>query len=137
MRVFSDQITGTDHVALIKGDINDAAPVMLRAHAINALEDILGLGPSPADELPRAMQIIADEGRGAVLMLRDPYPRLRLDDEDDDAPRTIKRTGVGAQIIASMGLQKLVLLTDSPQTQYVGLEAYGIEIVGTKPISAE
>ena len=137
MRVFSDQITGTDHVALIKGDITDGAPVMLRAHAINALEDILGLGPSPADELPRAMQIIADEGRGAVLLLRDPYPRLRLDDEDDDAPRTIKRTGVGAQIIASMGLQKLVLLTDSPQTQYVGLEAYGIEIVGTKPISAE
>ena len=137
MRVFSDQITGTDHVALIKGDLNDGAPVLVRTHAINALEDILGLGPSPADELPRAMQIIAEEGRGAVLLFRDPYPRLRLDDEDDDAPRTIKRTGLGAQIIASMGLQELILLTDNPQTQYVGLEAYGIQIVGTRPISAE
>ena len=137
MRVFSDQISGTDHVALIKGDLKDGAPVLVRTHAINALEDILGLGPSPADELPRAMQIIAEEGRGAVLLFRDPYPRLRLDDEDDDAPRTIKRTGLGAQIIASMGLQELILLTDNPQTQYVGLEAYGIQIVGTRPISAE
>ncbi len=137
MQVFSDQITGTDHVVLSKGDLSTSAPVLVRTHAINALEDILGLGPSPADELPRAMQIIADEGRGAVVLFRDPYPRLRLDDDEDEGPRTIKRTGLGAQILSSMGLSDLVLLTDNPDTRYLGLDAYGLSIVGTQPITTE
>jgi len=135
MRVFSDQITGTDHVVLSKGDISTDAPVLVRTHAINALEDILGLGPSPADELPRAMQIIAEEGRGAVLLFRDPYPRLKLDAEDEEGPRTVKNTGLGAQIMSVLGLNKLVLLTDNPETRYLGLDAYSIEIVGTRPIT--
>ena len=135
MRVFSDQITGTDHVALVKGDITGDAPVLVRTHAINALEDILGLGPSPADELPRAMQIIAAEGRGAVLLFRDPYPRLRLDGDEEEGPRTVKNTGLGSQILSTLGLTKLVLLTDNPETRYLGLDAYHIEIVGTRPIS--
>ncbi|MGB3243735.1 MAG: 3,4-dihydroxy-2-butanone-4-phosphate synthase [Sulfitobacter sp.] len=137
MRVFSDEITGTDHVVLSKGDLSTAAPVLVRTHAINALEDVLGLGPSPADELPRAMQIIAEEGRGAVVLFRDPFPRLRLDEDGEEGPRTIKQTGLGAQILSSMGLSELVLLTDNPQTRYLGLDAYGLEIVGTRPITTE
>jgi len=135
MRIFSDQITGTDHVVLTKGDITSDAPVLVRTHAINALEDVLGLGPSPADELPRAMQIIADEGRGAVLLFRDPFPRLRLEGEEDEGPRTVKNTGLGSQILATLGLTKLILLTDNPETRYLGLDAYHIEIVGTRPIT--
>lgn len=137
MRVFADQITGTDHVMLSKGDITTAEPVLVRTHALNALEDVLGLGPSPADELPRAMRIIAEEGRGAVLLFREPHPKLRLEGDEDEGPRTIKRTGVGAQIMSSMGLRDLILLTDSPQTKYLGLEAYNLRIVGTRPITKE
>ncbi|MFD2738426.1 3,4-dihydroxy-2-butanone-4-phosphate synthase [Sulfitobacter aestuarii] len=137
MRIFADQMTGTDHVVLVKGDITTPEPVLVRTHAINALEDILGLGPSPADELPRAMQIIAAEGRGAVVLFRDPYPRLRLDEEEDEGPRTIKRTGLGSQILSSMGLHELVLLTDNPDTRYLGLDAYDLSIVATRPITTE
>lgn len=137
MRVFSDQITGTDHVVLSKGDLTTPEPVLVRTHAINALEDVLGLGPSPADELPRAMGMIANEGRGAVVLFRDPFPRLRLDADDEEGPRTIKRTGLGSQILSSMGLSELVLLTDNPQTKYLGLDAYGLTIVGTRPITKE
>ncbi|WP_298913262.1 3,4-dihydroxy-2-butanone-4-phosphate synthase [uncultured Roseobacter sp.] len=137
MRVFADEITGTDHVMLSKGDISTDEPVLVRTHALNALEDILGLGPSPADELPRAMEIIAEEGRGAVLLFREPHPKLRLDGDEDDGPRTIKRTGVGAQIMSSLGLRDLILLTDSPQTKYLGLDAYNLSIVGTRPITKE
>jgi 3,4-dihydroxy 2-butanone 4-phosphate synthase/GTP cyclohydrolase II len=137
MRVFADQITGTDHVVLTKGDLTDGAPVLVRTHAINALEDILGLGPARAGEVPRAMEIIAEEGRGAVLLFRDPHPTLRLDEDDDDAPRTIKRTGTGAQIMAALGFQDLILLTDSPETKYKGLEAYNLRIVGTRPITKD
>ena len=134
MRVFSDEITGTDHVVLTKGDISTSEPVLIRTHAINALEDILGLGPSPADELPRAMQIIADEGRGAVVLFRDPYPRLKLDPEDDDRPRTIKRTGLGAQILSALGLSDLILLTNSAPVKIVGLDGYGLSVHSTRPI---
>ncbi|MDW3222437.1 MAG: 3,4-dihydroxy-2-butanone-4-phosphate synthase [Paracoccaceae bacterium] len=137
MRVFADEITGTDHVMLSKGDLATGAPVLVRTHALNALEDVLGLGPSPADELPRAMQIIAEEGRGAVLLFREPHPKLRLEGDEDEGPRTIKRTGVGAQIMSTLGLSDLILLTDSPQTKYLGLEAYNLTIVGTRPITKE
>ncbi len=137
MQIFTDQISGTDHVVLSKGDLTTDAPVLVRTHAINALEDILGLGPSPADELPRAMQIIADEGRGAVLLFRDPDPRLRFEDEEDERPRTVKRTGLGSQILTTLGLHELILLTDKPETRYLGLDAYGLSIVGTRPITTE
>ena len=136
MRTFEDQISGTDHVLLTKGDVDDGAPVLTRTHALNPLEDVLGLGTSAPDELPRAMKLIAEEGRGAVLLLREPNQRLRLD-EDDDAPRTIKRTGLGAQMLASIGVHELVLLTDNPQTKYTGLEAYNLKIVGSRPITKE
>ncbi|MCX8228123.1 MAG: 3,4-dihydroxy-2-butanone-4-phosphate synthase, partial [Sulfitobacter sp.] len=85
----------------------------------------------------RAMQIIADEGRGAVLLFRDPEPRLRFQDEEDERPRTIKRTGLGSQIMSTLGLHELVLLTDNPDTRYLGLDAYGLSIVGTRPITTE
>ncbi|MFK7764492.1 MAG: 3,4-dihydroxy-2-butanone-4-phosphate synthase [Roseobacter sp.] len=137
MRVFADQITGTDHVMLSKGDISTSEPVLVRTHALNALEDVLGLGPSPADELPCAMNIIAQEGRGAVLLFREPHPELRLEGDADEGPRTIKRTGVGAQIMSTMGLRDLILLTDSPQTKYTGLNAYNLSIVGTRPITKD
>ena len=83
------------------------------------------------------MQIIAEEGRGAVLLFRDPYPKLRLEGEEDERPRTVKNTGLGAQILSTLGLNKLILLTDNPETRYLGLDAYKIEIVGTRPITQE
>ena len=122
MQIFTDEISGTDHVVLSKGDITTDAPVLVRTHAINALEDILGLGPSPADEL---------------LLFRDPDPRLCFEDEEDDRPRTVKRTGLGSQIMASLGLHQLILLTDNPDTRYLGLDAYDLSIVGTRPITQE
>ena len=138
MRIFADQISETEHVVLTKGDVTDGAPVLARTHALNALEDVLGVGlragVGPTGKLPKAMEIIAHEGRGAVFLFRQPRPRLSSEIEDDDAPRTIKQTGLGAQIMSTMGIQKLILLTDSPDTRYLGLDAYGISITGTRPL---
>jgi 3,4-dihydroxy 2-butanone 4-phosphate synthase / GTP cyclohydrolase II len=136
MRIFTDTTTGTEHVALIKGDINTKTPVLVRAHALGALEDVLGLGPSPADLLPDAMKAIAREGRGVVVLFREPKPKLGLD-VDEDGPRTIKKTGLGAQIMSTLGLHQIELLTNSPATRYLGLDAWDLEITGTRPISKE
>ena len=133
MRVFTDQISGTEHIALIKGDISTPAPVLVRAHALNELEDVLGLGPSPSGELSRAMQIIGDEGRGAVLLFREPHPKLDFG-EGDQGTKIVKRTGLGSQIMSTLGLKELILLTDSPSTRYLGIDAYGLSIAGTRPI---
>ncbi len=133
MRVFADQITGTEHIALIKGDISGPAPVLVRAHALNELEDVLGLGDESSQTVPHAMKIIAEEGRGAVLLFREPHPKLDFGDEDD-APKIVKRTGLGSQIMATLGMSEMILLTDSPRTRYLGIEAYGLSIIGTRPI---
>jgi 3,4-dihydroxy 2-butanone 4-phosphate synthase/GTP cyclohydrolase II len=135
MRIFTDQTYGIEHVVLSKGDITTDEPVLVRTHALNAVSDILGLGPKSVGELPRAMEIIAAEGRGVVCLFR--QPRKELFGSDDDGPKVVKNTGLGAQMLAKLGLTKLVLLTDSPLTTYVGLDAYDLEITGTRPIMPE
>lgn len=136
MRLFADEITKTEHVVLTKGDIEDGQPVLARTHALNAMEDVLGIRVAEEPgKLQRAMDIIAQEGRGAVFLFRQPRPELASEVEDEDAPRTIKHTGIGAQIMSNMGLHELILLTDNPDTRYLGLDAYGITITGTRPIS--
>jgi len=132
MRLFTDQTHGVEHVVLIKGDISTGAPVLIRTHALHEASDLLGLGPKPAGELPRAMELIAEEGRGMVCLFR--QPRNALYAAEDDGPRTIKQTGLGAQILNKLGVEELILLTDSPETKYLGLDAYGLSIVGTRPI---
>ncbi|MEL6646349.1 MAG: 3,4-dihydroxy-2-butanone-4-phosphate synthase [Pseudomonadota bacterium] len=139
MRVFVDE-TGTEHLALTKGDVQDGAPVLARTHALNALEDVLGISMDSTDGVPtgklqRAMDIIAEEGRGAVFLYRQPRPTLAKEHNDEDGPRTIKQTGLGSQIMVTMGVKQLILLTDNPDTRYLGLDAYGISIVGTRPLT--
>ena len=132
MRIFTDMTHEIEHVVLIKGDISTDEPVLVRTHALQEAQDVLGLGPKPADELPRAMQIIADEGRGVVCLFREPRKTLHADEEE--GPRTVRQIGLGSQILSTLGLNKMVLLTDSPETRYVGLDAYGLSITGTRPI---
>ena len=133
MKIFTDLTHEIEHVVLIKGDISTPEPVLVRTHALSAVEDILGLGPAPAGLLPKAMDIIAEKGRGVVCLFREPRHKL-FDDEDEDGPRIVKHTGLGAQILSTLGLEQMVLLTDNPQTQYLGIDAYGLSIVGTEPI---
>jgi 3,4-dihydroxy 2-butanone 4-phosphate synthase/GTP cyclohydrolase II len=135
MRIFTDQIHGVEHVMMSKGDISTPEPVLVRTHAMHEASDILGLGPKSTRELPAAMEKIAAEGRGAICLFREPRHSLYAD--EDEGPRTVKRTGLGAQILSNMGCRELILLTDSPQTKYLGLDAYGLSIVGTRPILSE
>ncbi len=133
MRIFTDQTFGIEHVCLIKGDITTPEPVLVRTHALNEVSDILGLSAkSAAGVLPRAMTLIAEEGRGVVCLFRE--PRKELFSPEEEGPRIVKNTGLGAQILAKLGLTQLVLLTDSPMTRYIGLDAYHLEIKGTRPI---
>ena len=134
LRVFADSTHGDEHLVLTKGDITTPEPVLVRMHSMDPLLDMAGLGPlARADEFRDAMRLVAEVGRGAVVLLRDTSMKMRLGDES--SPQTLRQYGLGAQILSSLGISKLTLLTNSPKPKVVGLEAYGLEIVGTRTIT--
>jgi len=134
MRVYTDETQGAEHIALIKGDITTPEPVLVRMHALDPMLDMVGTGPrGRAFEFSQAMEAVASEGRGVVVLLRDLHMKLAASAEA--SPQTLRQYGLGAQILSSLGLSRLVLLTNSPTPKVVGLEAYGLEIVGTRKIS--
>ena len=133
MRIFTDETQGAEHVVLSKGDLSGDEPVLARVHALNPLEDVLGIGGGHSGELQGAMRVIAAEGRGVVVMLRDTTMKLVM--EGEASPQTLRQYGLGAQILSSLGLSKLILVTNSKAPKVVGLEAYGLEIAGTCPIT--
>ena len=105
-------------------------PVLVRIHALDPMTDVLGLVPSKAGDLGRAMEAIAAEGRGAVVLLRE--TSMKLLDGGQASPQTLRQYGFGAQILSALGLGRLVLLTNSQMPKVIGIEGYGLEIEGTK-----
>lgn len=134
MRVYVDEAHGDEHIALSKGDISGDNTVLVRMHAMDPMLDIIGTGPKGrANEFREAMRLIAQEGRGVIVLLRD--TSMKVDASDEVSPKTLRQYGLGAQILSSLGLSKLELLTNSPTPKVVGLDAYGLEIVATRKIS--
>jgi 3,4-dihydroxy 2-butanone 4-phosphate synthase/GTP cyclohydrolase II len=96
--------------------------------------DIVGTGQKGrAREFADAMTLIAAEGRGVLVLLRDVH--MKLVAAEEVSPQTLRQYGLGAQILSSLGLNRIVLLTNSPKPRVVGLEAYGLEITGTRRIT--
>jgi 3,4-dihydroxy 2-butanone 4-phosphate synthase/GTP cyclohydrolase II len=78
------------------------------------------------------MRAIAAEGRGVVVLLRD--MSMKVEVGDHVSPHRLRQYGIGAQILNALGLEQLILLTNSPSPRPVALEGYGLSIVGTRPI---
>ncbi|SMX37388.1 3,4-dihydroxy-2-butanone-4-phosphate synthase [Octadecabacter ascidiaceicola] len=134
MKIYADETHGDEHIVLTKGDISGDAPVLVRMHAMDAMLDVVGVGPKGrAGEFGGAMTRIAEEGRGVVVLLRD--TSMKMEAHDDVSPNTLRQYGLGAQILSSLGLGQIELLTNSPKPKIVGLNAYGLEIIGTRKIS--
>ena len=134
LRIFRDQPEGNEHYAICKGAVDDGAPVPVRMHVLDPLEDQLALSPERFGQVPAAMRLIAGEGRGAVVLLRDLSPnaiseRLR---GRQQSPGALRQYGLGAQILGHLGISRLILLSNSPAPRVVGLEGYGIEIADTR-----
>jgi 3,4-dihydroxy 2-butanone 4-phosphate synthase/GTP cyclohydrolase II len=134
MRIYTDETQGAEHIVLVKGDIGGDEPVLVRMHAMDPLLDVVGAGPKGrAAEFGDAMRLIAEEGRGVLVLLRDLTMKLAAGDEV--SPQTLRQYGLGAQILSSLGISDMILLTNSPRPKVVGLEAYGLSILGTRKIS--
>ncbi|MGO4909063.1 3,4-dihydroxy-2-butanone-4-phosphate synthase [Pseudorhodobacter sp. W20_MBD10_FR17] len=132
MRVYTDDTEGAEHIVLIKGDIS-TGQVLVRMHTMDPLLDVVGLGPvGRTGEFGDAMRLIAAEGRGVLVLLRDLHSKMVSDAEA--SPQILRQYGLGAQILSSLGIKDLVLLTNSPRPKVVGLDAYGLTITGTRAI---
>jgi 3,4-dihydroxy 2-butanone 4-phosphate synthase/GTP cyclohydrolase II len=145
MIVYVNKISGAEHVALVKGDISGPAPVLVRMHALNILDDLLLDQASPrAGELEASLRIIGAEGRGVLVLIREPraqYFSAQVRDRHPAADSAAQESltvlplrdyGVGAQILADLGVHEMILLTNT-QRQVPGLEGYGLKLVERRP----
>ncbi|MBC7135613.1 MAG: 3,4-dihydroxy-2-butanone-4-phosphate synthase [Oceanibaculum nanhaiense] len=138
--IYVNKVTYAEHIALVKGDISTSDPVLVRMHALNVLDDVLGdRGSGKGGQLQAAMQQIAAVGRGVVVLIREPSAttlsdtvRARL--EHEGAGGELRDYGVGAQILLDLGIRDMILLSNS-QKNIVGLDGYGLSIVERRPIS--
>jgi 3,4-dihydroxy 2-butanone 4-phosphate synthase/GTP cyclohydrolase II len=109
-------------------------------HAISIFSDVLGeVRPGRGGEIEQCMRLIAQEGRGVIVLIREPptimlsEQRRRAGEAIEPAGGELRDYGVGAQILIDLGVREMVLLSHSNKS-VVGLEGFGLKIVGQKPV---
>ncbi len=147
MTVYVNTIAYAEHVALVKGDLSTPEPVLVRMHALNVLDDVLGDGASGrGGELQAAMRMIGEAERGVVVLLREARATSLSDQvaarlgqpptERSKASRNLREYGVGAQILLDLGVREMILLSNTKRT-IVGLDGFGLTVVEQRPIALE
>jgi 3,4-dihydroxy 2-butanone 4-phosphate synthase/GTP cyclohydrolase II len=146
LHVYETTVEPVEHLALVKGDLDAPGPVLVRVHAVNALSDLLGIGGDGVQGslIERSMRAIAEEGRGVLVLIRDLRPKSvsewmantaarKRPKKSDDERRQVE-IGIGSQILRDLGITDMTLLSNAPPSRYVGLEAFGLRIVGQRKI---
>ncbi len=153
---YRDELDGSEHVALVVGDIGDGENVLVRVHSECLTGDVLGsLRCDCGPQLRAAMKAVTDEGRGVVLYVKGHEGRgigllhklqaYTLQESGRDTvdanlelgfPADARDYGTGASILADLGVRSMRLLTNNPSKR-AGLEGYGLSIVERVPLTVE
>jgi 3,4-dihydroxy 2-butanone 4-phosphate synthase/GTP cyclohydrolase II len=139
--VYRSKVNQAEHIALVKGNLDGPEPVLVRMHAVNIIEDVLGdRAHDRGGELHRAMRAIGAAGRGVIVIIRESRlssvsDRIKKDQKDGFQPdsRELRDYGMGAQILLDLGVRDMVLLSNTPRT-IVGLDGYGLRVIEQRPI---
>jgi 3,4-dihydroxy 2-butanone 4-phosphate synthase / GTP cyclohydrolase II len=139
---FYNKATGDETMALVKGHIDPDKATLVRMHTLSIFADIYGEDSDRADLLHRSMEIIGEAGSGVIVTINRPMQGLmsrtieiKNSVRAGETPpmEELRDYGVGAQILAELGVHDMVLLTNT-QHSLVALEGYGLSIVGEQAI---
>jgi len=154
MIAFESDIDGESHIALVRGDVSDAAgPALVRMHSHCLAGDVFGATLCGCrDVVDASLRAIAAEGRGALLYLHNATKGFRIDKNTGDAAsillhrdlraaerstdpaqRTLRQVGIGGQILADLGIRRIRLLTNNP-VHVPALEGFSLQIVESVPL---
>ncbi len=153
VKIYANKINYAEQIALIRGDLSGDEPVLVRMHQHNLLADSLGditeaqfyggEARARGGELAAAMRMIAARDRGVIVIIREPtrtsLSRTMKEREGHAMTKPIhelRQYGVGAQILQDLGIKKMTLITNTKRN-IVGLDGYGITLVGQQPISSQ
>ncbi len=138
LKVYQTTVEPSEHVALVKGDVANGEPVLVRVHASNTLDDVLAAGGHRETLVHKAMELVGREGRGVIVLIRETRPdalssRMKMHEELEKAgQQRLIEYGIGAQILCDLGVRDIVLMSNAPARKIVGLEGYGLRVVGQR-----
>ena len=139
-RTYLNKASGMEQIALVKGRVDPEKPTLVRMHALSIISDTFAEEGRRGGLLEGAMRAIAEEGTGVIVVINRPMPgglsqglRARAGTISESDSEQLRDYGVGAQILAELGVHDMILLTNSHHTP-VALAGYGLAIVGERPI---
>lgn len=144
VQTFWNEAAKTEHIALVKGVIDRRVPTMVRMHRMSHLTDVFGEISSRSGLLSGSMEMIAEAGQGVVVIINRPMQgdllgrllQARATETDvENLPELaqVRDYGVGAQILADLGIEDMILLSNSQRT-LVALAGFGLNIVERRSI---
>ena len=145
LKTYVNKAEYAEHLVMQMGEVTEDDPTMVRMHALNLFDDLLAEDTSKSGQLQASMKLIADEGKGVIVIIRDIRPTrlsemMKIKNGDDSPhdknegkPENLRDYGIGAQILCDLGVRDIILLSNSKHN-VVGLEGYGLNIVGRKSI---
>jgi 3,4-dihydroxy 2-butanone 4-phosphate synthase/GTP cyclohydrolase II len=136
---YENLVDHVEHMVLVKGDLSDPAPIMVRMHAVDTMDDVL-VGEHLAS-LQGARNLIREAGRGVIVLIRESRPtaaseKIRAMIQGSSSTPALRDYGIGAQILNDLGVKDMILLSNHKRS-IVGLEAYGLNIVEQREIQVE
>ena len=156
--VYRNRVSGAEHLALVKGEVVEDTPVLVRMHAVNILDDMIHDTTNQRDnELEGAIRSIGEEGSGVVVIIREPWAEklsnqvrarhrvpndpivastevsVTSEEDRETASPALRDFGVGAQILVDLGVREMILLTNRTRA-IKGLEGFGLSVVDRRPI---